>query len=740
MSCFHVLNDHSHCIRGQWRTWKCMNGMSSTIRKHLHNEHQSEYNDACRSLQLKGSSLVPDAAEEDEEAPDYPMTDVKEPTPPPVDPTPASAVDKAKTPTPVVASTTTKPRGRPRNTIPMEPFYDRLVRFIVTSGLPLDVVDSSYFRDLLLFSAGKFIDETKFPNHAKICQLIADRFMAERTRISEDFKNASGRISFTIDIQAEPCPRVVVTAHYCSLNENDTLSVQSRLVAIRRLPRHRAEQDETSRAAQQALVIFDALKSYDVLSKVGAITVADNLLDGRLPEELGKLFAQEGISFNPTFSFSRNLPPAIHDAVEAGLHVLAPTSSSKIDKASASEVPLYNPTLIANKEYTEALENDPVSCIRGIVSAARDSAERRQQLRLLITEEDISANELDADEAVDGVMRSRELLHDDGRWSSTYVMIERALALYPETTQGDVAELALDDADIQVLNDIKEFLRVPFTVHDIVGEERLPLLTTAVPLYEQLLVFLRRIQDTIPEIAHGVSVTLAKLNEYFGKARSNRTYALAMAINPTAKFKWAEDNWTPEQRDQARQWMFDAMLEHYQKLHSVTPTGQGDASATPLPQPTKSATKSLSAMERLMQLSSDRRGSSSSSRPSQPTAGSVSATSPSESSDSGDSKKKEAEKEKAAIDNELRRYIAEGVLDSQEDLDDFNIMQYWKDNAKRFPLMYLVALDVLPTQVPHSRFRRDDTDAQICLRPRKARFHRWLDSKRRRTFHRTYSL
>ncbi|KZT28808.1 hypothetical protein NEOLEDRAFT_781470 [Neolentinus lepideus HHB14362 ss-1] len=39
--------------RGQWRTWKCINGMSSTIRKHLQNEHGKIYASVCKAVNLK---------------------------------------------------------------------------------------------------------------------------------------------------------------------------------------------------------------------------------------------------------------------------------------------------------------------------------------------------------------------------------------------------------------------------------------------------------------------------------------------------------------------------------------------------------------------------------------------------------------------------------------------------------------------------------------------------------------
>jgi hypothetical protein len=87
----------------------------------------------------------------------------------------------------------------------------------------------------------------------------------------------------------------------------------------------------------------------------------------------------------------------------------------------------------AQQRYSDALEKDLIGSCRGIVTACRRaSGQRRQELQNVIRE----GNEMGywKGKLPDGMEKLPllQLLRDcETRWSSTYLMIERILLLYP---------------------------------------------------------------------------------------------------------------------------------------------------------------------------------------------------------------------------------------------------------------------------------------------------------------------
>ena len=77
--------------------------------------------------------------------------------------------------------------------------------------------------------------------------------------------------------------------------------------------------------------------------------------------------------------------------------------------------------------YAIALDSDVVGKVRSLVSACRASGQRREDLRSTIMEGNSSKSFPDGKE-----LRNVQLLRDmDVRWSSTYLMIDRVIELYP---------------------------------------------------------------------------------------------------------------------------------------------------------------------------------------------------------------------------------------------------------------------------------------------------------------------
>src|ERR1700682_6256318 len=92
----------------------------------------------------------------------------------------------------------------------------------------------------------------------------------------------------------------------------------------------------------------------------------------------------------------------------------------------------------------------------------------------------------------------------------------------------DIADLVLNDMDLQVLSDIRKFLNVFHTAQQIVSAEKTPTLSIVIPIYEQLISMLTDLKKHISNLTHAINAAIDKLKEYMEKARSTKMYVLAM--------------------------------------------------------------------------------------------------------------------------------------------------------------------------------------------------------------------
>ncbi|KAJ3912848.1 hypothetical protein F5877DRAFT_53394, partial [Lentinula edodes] len=219
--------------------------------------------------------------------------------------------------------------------------------------------------------------------------------------------------------------------------------------------------------------------------------------------------------------------------------------------------------------YCKSLESDLISRVRHIVAQCRASGNQwedfrnavlamRNEIQKKIVERGHSSND-DDDELLQRVV---VLLCDvDTQWSSTFLMVDCFLKLYPAIERFILNDPKLSDTilfsatDLEVLNDIWEYLFVFHSIQELASAEKTPTLSIILPLYEGLIEMLGLMKTTLPNLSHIIDVSLRKLREYVDKARGTRIYALAMAINPTTKLEWISENWPQYDAAQARQWL-----------------------------------------------------------------------------------------------------------------------------------------------------------------------------------------
>jgi hypothetical protein len=147
------------------------------------------------------------------------------------------------------------------------------------------------------------------------------------------------------------------------------------------------------------------------------------------------------------------------------------------------------------------------------------------------------------------------LLKDmDVRWSSTFLMIDRVLELYPvscshsflrcfiinlsqairifllKAKNASISHHALTDLQSKVLDEIRQFLALPHAVQELVSAEKTPTLPVVLPAYEKLLHLFKLMKPRLPNIAHGIDAAIEKLSAYFARTRKTRIYALALRL------------------------------------------------------------------------------------------------------------------------------------------------------------------------------------------------------------------
>ncbi|OJT10844.1 hypothetical protein TRAPUB_12620 [Trametes pubescens] len=412
------------------------------------------------------------------------------------------------------------------------------------------------------------------------------------------------------------------------------------------------------------------------------------------------------------------------------LPAAADTSTSSIPRPDQTIVMLdddlgdaaTNSVLDLDPEYAYALRGDPIKNARQLISVCRVSGQRREEFKNTI----IEGNE--AGSFGEGVeLPKSQLLRDvDTRWSSTFLMIDRLLELYPAVQnfmkKPNYEELAchlLSEKELDVLVDIRGFLLIPHRVQELLSADQTPTASMTLPAYEELLELLKLARDKYSKIVHGIEASISVLEQYLRYTRQTRVYALAMVINPSVKLKWLEKNWTAEEVTAAQAWMREAMLDYRKRERedanaaasapaSTSSTPQAPSSPTHLPGdnhcayttpepsqalPGSRTSRSLRAgFESLQDLRRELSTSSVSTSGTSDSNAGTNLASTSRQDESEEEREARLDAEDAAIvDAELTGYIEEGL--SSQDVD---LLTYWDTHSKTFPDLFRVALDILP--------------------------------------------
>ncbi|KAJ3002031.1 hypothetical protein NUW54_g6071 [Trametes sanguinea] len=536
------------CTR--WQTWKCSHGQTKGIRRHMRKYHYEQWTKTIVSERLKGWESV-------------------------VQQHPAEA--------------------GPRTMRRMEPFtlkgfIDRLSGCIADNSLPIKIVDSDTFRDLIIYTstAPEPLDDDDIPHRTQTHKILIERYADEIKKLRADLQlsihemqAALGRISFTCDMWSCRVLKgfMAVTLHYCAKDRHNHLVLRTRLGAFRHVPgRHTGEN-----LARQFVGILEEL---GILGKIGVITMDNGSNCGTMLEDLERVLLEKGIPFDRKGNRIRCFPHVVNISVQRGLRALGCTSKKSsgteptqnldteqdarqtiehqeetsaepgdpvFDEEDLAADPDFNDALQEDPEYAAALAANPVKAARDLINKARQSGQRREDFERIVGE--CIKNRTFGDEEPNGTQLLRDV---DTRWSSTFLMIDRLLSLYPAVQllmrKHDIGAL-LSDKTLDVLQDIREFLAIPHAVQELLSAENTPTVSHVLPAYTELLEILRGAKSALPRISHGIQAAITALEEYMAYTRQTRVYALAMMVNPTIKFSWISKHWKPHAVETAREWL-----------------------------------------------------------------------------------------------------------------------------------------------------------------------------------------
>ncbi|KAJ7660136.1 ribonuclease H-like domain-containing protein [Mycena polygramma] len=196
------------------------------------------------------------------------------------------------------------------------------------------------------------------------------------------------------------------------------------------------------------------------------------------------------------------------------------SSITDIDFAASGSAD-FVPHPVGATTFLDAVARDPVATVRTTVRVIRASSLRRQYFSEVLK----AMQEKDL-----------QLLRDvDTRWSSTLLMIDRAILLrgaidkfLSDDQFRDLHKYKLSDEEWEALEAFKRILSVPHAFQQRLSAEKTPTLGDALPAFEAMIKAWKKQQESFPETAHIVQEGIDKLESYRDRVQDVPAYILSM--------------------------------------------------------------------------------------------------------------------------------------------------------------------------------------------------------------------
>ncbi|PPR07616.1 hypothetical protein CVT24_004169 [Panaeolus cyanescens] len=645
-----------------WTTWKNTEGQSKTIQNHLHKHHFKIWRELVVMHQLKGWDALPE---------------------------PGVSTDEEDLPPFSVAE-----------------FHKLLVKWISADDQSMSVVECPELRKIFRFIGQHCLEDEDIPRRTKMGSLVTEYFHSEYEAMKQELKDAEGRVLLTTDIWSRTNLEgyMGITAHFI-VKVLKTYTLRNELIAFRHIK-------GTHSGANIGKEMYNILENVGITNKLGHITTDNASNNSTMMEEMVKSLEGLGVPFHAKSNHIRCFPHVINLAVKAIIGALIEPWALP-ENASQADI-----------EYHAALKADLVGRVRRFSTFVRSSGQRREAFEQAIKE----INEAGGfGEAVKKLMRLVGLLKDmEVRWSANMYMVDRFLEQYPacerfidNSSDWELEQYKFTKVELQVLTDYRELLHVFHLVQEVVSAEKMPTLSIVLPLYEKLTIVLANFSISKPQLKHAVEPAIDKLKKYMSEARSSKAYALAMVLNPTIKFTWLKNNWTNTEYLSARITVFEVLLEFSRASSNQSTTSSGPTRRT-VTIPTISSAAAQAQKVGMDNFNKLARSISKSAIAAAASGSTVNSATPPTLApcSSAPNLVLSDEQHKQAVTREIRDYEEAGLMGDNE-AGELDLIRYWQERKYQYPLLFKLALNVLPIQasaVPSERVfsSSKETDTLRC--------------------------
>ncbi|KAF7372427.1 HAT family dimerization domain-containing protein [Mycena venus] len=443
-------------------------------------------------------------------------------------------------------------QGKQRTPFSQEAFVDALVDFI-----SINVVENEQLRAIFLMLRAELKD-SDIPHRTKIRKRIIEIWDEHLNTLQCEMAAAIGMISTTMDMwtDKQKKPFMAVTTHWLQATLINTpagpqykLTLRTDLVGFLRVPGHH----DGEHLATAFLYIIDRIDIASKISRLGWVTLDNASNNDTFMTFLEIEFDKRKIPFRKSERHIRCFPHIVNLACKAVLGAI--TDMDFAASGSADFIP--DPTRATT--FLDAIARDPVATIRTTIRASSLRRQYFSEVLKALQQKDL------------------QLLRDvDTRWSSTLIMIDRAILLREAIDKfltndqfWDLHKYKLGDDEWDALEAFKRILSVLYAFQQRLSAEKTPTLGDALPAFEAMIKAWERQKISHPETAHVVQEGIDKLESYRDRVQDVPAYILSMLINPAVKLRWFEKHW-PERVQEVKD-LFLHELRRYRTNLTNTP-------------------------------------------------------------------------------------------------------------------------------------------------------------------------
>lgn len=307
-------------------------------------------------------------------------------------------------------------------------FREAAIRWLINTDQPIHALQHPDFKMMIdVASRAPTTAGVKIPSHGKTREVIIDLFKASLSDLRTCFQSevVKGRVNLTCDVwQASNVDAYfAVTGSWVEEKVLSVWTIETALLGFVRL-------NDSHHGTRLGQALYKVVQRVGLTNKVGYVTSDSATNNDTMMDEFGDhVKSNTGIPYNGRKRRLRCMAHIINLATQAFL--AAHSKSVHYDPS--------NPEANVCVEVQDGIHRDEVGLVRAIAVKERSSAKRKQLFQRIQTRTD------------DGhVLRTAVLqliLDMKVRWSSTYLMLRRALDLKEEVNYF-VQRLGLAERDV----------------------------------------------------------------------------------------------------------------------------------------------------------------------------------------------------------------------------------------------------------------------------------------------------